>query len=145
MAGTIRGGVHPRSRKATRLNGVRPRWPEQLTVYRRIIPAGRVSMESGLDGRNNLSALGNIGNVLLVSMESGLDGRNNGLRSAMRTRTPLCLNGVRPRWPEQCGSSDAAARTATQRLNGVRPRWPEQYGVEDPAPNPLEESQWSPA
>ena len=43
-----------------------------------LFTGGRVSMESGLDGRNNffLSILEPIG--LDVSMESGLDGRNNG-------------------------------------------------------------------
>ena len=36
-----------------------------------------VSMESGLDGRNNLRAPAQEGPPDQVSMESGLDGRNN--------------------------------------------------------------------
>ena len=36
-----------------------------------------VSMESGLDGRNNCKGLGMAGHDVMVSMESGLDGRNN--------------------------------------------------------------------
>ena len=37
-----------------------------------------VSMESGLDGRNNNGPEVHVGAVPAVSMESGLDGRNNG-------------------------------------------------------------------
>ena len=36
-----------------RLNGVRPRWPEQFLSSTGIATGPRVSMESGLDGRNN--------------------------------------------------------------------------------------------
>ena len=36
-----------------------------------------VSMESGLDGRNNQRAMGFRIQQCCVSMESGLDGRNN--------------------------------------------------------------------
>ena len=36
-----------------------------------------VSMESGLDGRNNAKRKGIDPDVVPVSMESGLDGRNN--------------------------------------------------------------------
>ena len=35
------------------LNGVRPRWPEQLRMRCFSRPTTWVSMESGLDGRNN--------------------------------------------------------------------------------------------
>ena len=41
-----------------------------------------------------------------VSMESGLDGRNNAAeRARVLAWSDLCLNGVRPRWPEQCDVS----------------------------------------
>ena len=59
------------------LNGVRPRWPEQFIFNRKLGKPANVSMESGLDGRNNEFS--------------------QGLR-AYRNRS---LNGVRPRWPEQ--------------------------------------------
>ena len=46
-----------------------------------------VSMESGLDGRNNNQVLDIADNAGLVSMESGLDGRNNSSpRKAALTR-----------------------------------------------------------
>ena len=61
-----------------------------------------VSMESGLDGRNNLVGFAILRKAGHVSMESGLDGRNNvEARSQGKTRRES-LNGVRPRWPEQC-------------------------------------------
>ena len=54
MAGTIgsdrRGGLW----LASRLNGVRPRWPEQSSKQADFYLKKLVSMESGLDGRNNL-------------------------------------------------------------------------------------------
>ena len=60
-----------------------------------------------------------------VSMESGLDGRNNPMQPNQRNPHPQRLNGVRPRWPEQWrGIADLHHETV--RLNGVRPRWPEQ-------------------
>ena len=64
----------------TSLNGVRPRWPEQFRAWSRGGPPDslNVSMESGLDGRNNPEKNPNqppAGGK--VSMESGLDGRNN--------------------------------------------------------------------
>ena len=37
----------------------------------------------------------------LVSMESGLDGRNNLIADMSKESYPKSLNGVRPRWPEQ--------------------------------------------
>ena len=63
-----------------RLNGVRPRRPEQLTSR-----GGKprrnqtVSMESGLEDRNNVGGdcCGGVGGA--VSMESGLEDRNNHL------------------------------------------------------------------
>ena len=61
-----------------------------------------VSMESGLDGRNNQPALLlGIGARKDVSMESGLDGRNNRTGIPSTRRPWSSLNGVRPRWPEQ--------------------------------------------
>ena len=80
MAGTIVGRFLRSHLQVHRLNGVRPRWPEQscheLLLRRH---PGSVSMESGLDGRNNMNDK-NVNNVNNnVSMESGLDGRNNEL------------------------------------------------------------------
>ena len=61
----------------------------------------------------------------LVSMESGLDGRNNILYTFASSSRNSCLNGVRPRWPEQW-TGRHVDRDAATCLNGVRPRWPEQ-------------------
>ena len=85
-----------------------------------------VSMESGLDGRNNLPGSVKMQTLLIVvSMESGLDGRNNGGLPAAVEPGHSGLNGVRPRWPEQwIGRTRGLFRC--HRLNGVRPRWPEQ-------------------
>ena len=61
-----------------------------------------VSMESGLDGRNNpASHSASPLRALRVSMESGLDGRNNERTKGNGWKWLLRLNGVRPRWPEQ--------------------------------------------
>ena len=61
-----------------------------------------VSMESGLDGRNNNIPGGYPFRVIFVSMESGLDGRNNVCVCENVCKfVSVCLNGVRPRWPEQ--------------------------------------------
>ena len=60
-----------------------------------------VSMESGLDGRNNHGFRPVELNPFDVSMESGLDGRNNTQRLPLCSPEDDCLNGVRPRWPEQ--------------------------------------------
>ena len=82
---------------------------------------GKVSMESGLDGRNNSGRRpAGTPTCMLVSMESGLDGRNN-----RRITTP----------PEP----------ERHRLNGVRPRWPEQLQARIPYVRTTEVSQWSPA
>ena len=79
MAGTIRSSVGDRQRTPQgRLNGVRPRWPEQFVCLEAILSRGEVSMESGLDGRNNAS------------------------RAPVPPQRAESLNGVRPRWPEQC-------------------------------------------
>ena len=60
------------------LNGVRPRRPEQfhLATHERLTQI-RVSMESGLEGRNNGAQQSMSESVGDVSMESGLEGRNN--------------------------------------------------------------------
>ena len=47
-----------------------------------------------------------------VSMESGLDGRNNADREGVWCALPFCLNGVRPRWPEQCRAEQPLAQVA---------------------------------
>ena len=61
-----------------------------------------VSMESGLEDRNNVrDARAHMEIRLSVSMESGLEDRNNPLMSHTYGRTIKCLNGVRPRRPEQ--------------------------------------------
>ena len=43
-----------------------------------------------------------------VSMESGLDGRNNCSGIVDRPETKIGLNGVRPRWPEQSAGIESA-------------------------------------
>ena len=53
MAGTIDLAKQAEALTALRLNGVRPRWPEQYGALRALGRCGDVSMESGLDGRNN--------------------------------------------------------------------------------------------
>ena len=65
-----------------RLNGVRPRRPEQSTFE---------------------DCLGH--DPLDVSMESGLEDRNNRDLQADQDSMKGRLNGVRPRRPEQCKSS----------------------------------------
>ena len=64
---------------ASRLNGVRPRRPEQSFRRSLALEESQVSMESGLEDRNNTKACGGPG-----TMASS-------------------LNGVRPRRPEQSG------------------------------------------
>ena len=63
---------------------------------------------------------------LKVSMESGLDGRNNAGCVALTVAQRGRLNGVRPRWPEQSPGLPTTSRSRIS-LNGVRPRWPEQF------------------
>ena len=69
----------------------------------RLPRAVQVSMESGLDGRNNLGMPDAVAQVsgFDVSMESGLDGRNNTAAHSHPRAEAIRLNGVRPRWPEQ--------------------------------------------
>ena len=55
-----------------------------------------------------------------------------------------CLNGVRPRWPEQSEVEPRGWRTAGS-LNGVRPRWPEQSAASITGTGQFIASQWSPA
>ena len=59
-------------------------------------------MESGLEGRNNdgLEKLAP-NRYMFVSMESGLEGRNNYPHALRQAALNDCLNGVRPRRPEQ--------------------------------------------
>ena len=62
----------------------------------------KVSMESGLEDRNNqVRQVHVMVDPPYVSMESGLEDRNN--RASSETPGPRgpCLNGVRPRRPEQ--------------------------------------------
>ena len=94
------------------LNGVRPRRPEQfLAEQETVISAMQVSMESGLEGRNNSDYYVRHTNYKTVSLESGLEGRNNVGWACLATRM-ASLNGVRPRRPEQSilGAWDAIHR-----------------------------------
>ena len=61
-----------------------------------------VSMESGLEGRNNQETT-RTGEVALhlVSMESGLEGRNNRVEATYALPAVMGLNGDRPRRPVQ--------------------------------------------
>ena len=70
------------SRVPRRLNGVRPRRPEQLAI-----------------------ALFGVPWLWRVSMESGLEGRNNPCPTCRHFPTSDSLNGVRPRRPEQSPKS----------------------------------------
>ena len=85
-----------------------------------------VSMESGLDGRNNiLDTIHANASPLYVSMESGLDGRNNPSRcrspaSTQRVSMESGLDGRNNR------SAQTRRNSRPGSLNGVRPRWPEQ-------------------
>ena len=61
-----------------------------------------VSMESGLEDRNNsLRPQRECIGEGLVSMESGLEDRNNAYNLSYSDIYDFCLNGVRPRRPEQ--------------------------------------------
>ena len=64
------------------LNEVRPGRPEQfLSTLHTLRANTRVSMKSGLEDRNNVSALVQIYERALVSMKSGLEDRNNEWKS----------------------------------------------------------------
>ena len=94
-----------RAQRQRSLNEVRPRRPEQSarTVDARDLEELTVSMKSGLEGRNNLGA---VGRSLCVGDR---------------------LNEVRPRRPEQSGDHGTAHHGRPRRLNEVRPRRPEQW------------------
>ena len=129
------------------LNGVRPRWPEQFHVRQRGGHRHSVSMESGLDGRNNLVVLHSARLRVHVSMESGLDGRNN-WREAL---TFMGITSVDVSMESGLdGRNNARAkilgRLVRDGLNGVRPRWPEQFiRIRPGKEGPFFVSQWSPA
>ena len=85
-----------------------------------------VSMESGLDGRNNAVPGGWDARFLrYVSMESGLDGRNNEMLSsvALSLHTVSMESGLDGRNNYHL---NFLAVNSDNSLNGVRPRWPEQ-------------------
>ena len=107
---------------AIRLNGVRPRRPEQ---YGQPVPGG-----SG---------------VTTVSMESGLEDRNNNCTATHSSRKGGGLNGVRPRRPEQSSVLISSGVSSFGGLNGVRPRRPEQSYEDFGATETNLVSQWSPA
>ena len=108
------------------LNGVRPRRPEQSAWISTCTAAELgVSMESGLEGRNNARRQAIEVAENLVSMESGLEGRNNASPRVPDTGVQSGLNGVRPRRPEQFGCAIKSG-LGLAGLNGVRPRRPEQ-------------------
>ena len=77
MAGTIPCASQPpgRGQVVSMESGLDGRNNTYSSRYRRC--SGAVSMESGLDGRNNLRPGSTSRHPQYVSMESGLDGRNN--------------------------------------------------------------------
>ena len=105
----------------------------------------RVSMESGLEGRNNLLPLKILVPILQnVSMESGLEGRNNLGVASLVGGWRRCLNGVRPRRPEQWvffGHEAWSAQDVSMEsgLEGRNNRWDWASGGTGRL------SQWSPA
>ena len=101
MAGTMRGHRSPLAR-LPRLNGVRPRWPEQSCS--RSSPRPPSSRLNGVRPRWPEQCVWSRSNSTrrFVSMESGLDGRNNISSERFPVLVLGGLNGVRPRWPEQC-------------------------------------------
>ena len=103
-----------------------------------------VSMESGLVGRNNNRHPRTVAGRPDVSMESGLVGRNNVYHGDPVPDGSLCLNGVRPSWPEQYRLSQTG-QAILSRLNGVRPSWPEQSIAGIFMRGTTIWSQWSPA
>ena len=105
-----------------------------------------VSMESGLEDRNN-PYMGPVRKSLrAVSMESGLEDRNNAQPLHVRVHAhSSSLNGVRPRRPEQCPRT----RTRRRRVpdvsmeSGLEDRNNYRNIVEFDSTDKL--SQWSPA
>ena len=88
--------------RAVRLNEVRPRRPEQLGYPYPESRQLRVSMKSGLEGRNNPLRDAHSHVDAPVSMKSGLEGRNNEPEATRRSHlVHPRLNEVRPRRPEQ--------------------------------------------
>ena len=85
-------------------------------------------MESGLEDRNNPPGMkyADLAKHPEVSMESGLEDRNNLSTRTSGPRRLSCLNGVRPRRPEQLIRCHRISEDVYIRLNGVRPRRPEQ-------------------
>ena len=127
------------------LNGVRPRRPEQSGGERGFTTGDeRVSMESGLEDRNNLNNPVHLCLLLAVSMESGLEDRNNltGAVELLVASSVSMESGLEDR-NNQGGSPPAPGQDT--RLNGVRPRRPEQCTSPPPATTPPAASQWSPA
>ena len=68
---------------------------------RKVIGVERVSMKSGLEGRNNGACFMESLAAAHVSMKSGLEGRNNESVSEHHSSFVRSLNEVRPRRPEQ--------------------------------------------
>ena len=152
MAGTM-VRHEPRVGEPVGLNEVRPRWPEQLvSEWRRSQSLARVSMKSGLDGRNNpkASVIREV-DYIYVSMKSGLDGRNN-CSSAPNLGLAACQvsmksgldgrNNPGPGYVLYSGTHVSMKSGLDGRnnysfsfvefaeaecLNEVRPRWPEQW------------------
>ena len=90
-----------------------------------------VSIESGLEGRNNVGfQVAQYQRHDSVSIESDLEGRNNrGQRLWAVPLVPGRLNRVRPRRPEQSPTRPRPGCCTAPRLNRVRPRRPEQCGA----------------
>ena len=84
-----------------------------------------VSMESGLEGRNNCVVCGFPARGRRVSMESGLEGRNNANPPTMtNTASKVSMDsGLEGR---NNALITRRPSTGTSSLNGVRPRRPEQ-------------------
>ncbi len=104
-------------------------------------------MESGLEDRNNLNkGPHEYTPLLIVSMESGLEDRNNTNGTGKSICQSQCLNGVRPRRPEQYEWFAESNERSYVGLNGVRPRRPEQFtAIVVIIINSGNSSQWSPA
>ena len=103
-----------------------------------------VSMESGLEDRNNSGCLGQAYWLGQVSMESGLEDRNNKGGKITKRIKKSCLNGVRPRRPEQFrnGGTLHIGKGIVSMESGLEDR----NNVATPSGKVVaKQSQWSPA
>ena len=70
-------------------------------------------MKSGLEGRNNPQDPRHPRGHHHVSMKSGLEGRNNWDVALLNVLIMHCLNEVRPRRPEQSGTTTGRSTAET--------------------------------